>query len=49
MPSHIFIEWSDLFNGKFERTDLLREELNFNGIFNSQEIGSLIKDLEERF
>lgn len=36
-------------NGKFERTDLLREELNFNGIFNSQEIGSLIKDLEERF
>ncbi len=36
-------------NGKFERTDLLREELNFNGIFNSQEIGLLIRDLEERF
>lgn len=36
-------------NGKFERTDLLREELNFNGIFNSQEIGLLIRDLEEIF
>ena len=36
-------------NGKFERTDLLREELNFNGIFNSQEIGLLICDLEECF
>lgn len=36
-------------NGKFERTDLLREELNFNGIFNSQEIRKLIDDLENVF
>ena len=36
-------------NGKFERTDLLREELNFNGIFNSREIGLLIRDIEECF
>lgn len=35
-------------NGKFERTDLLREELNFNSIFNSIEINSLIKDIEKR-
>lgn len=35
-------------NGKFERTDLLREELNFNSIFNSIEINNLIKDIEDR-
>lgn len=35
-------------NGKFERSDLLREELNFNEIFNSIEINNLIKDIEER-
>ena len=35
-------------NGYFDRRDLLREELNFNGIFNSVEIGDLIKDIEER-
>ena len=29
--------------------DLLREELNFNGIFNSREIGLLIRDIEECF
>ena len=36
-------------NGKFERTDLLREELNFNGIFNSTQILQLINDIEECF
>ena len=35
-------------NGKFIRQDLLREELNFNGIFNSVEIGKLINDIENR-
>ena len=35
-------------NGKFERTDLLREELNFNSIFNSVEINNLLTDIEER-
>lgn len=35
-------------NGKFERSDLLREELNFNSIFNSVEINNLINDIEER-
>lgn len=35
-------------NGKFERTDLLREELNFNSIFNSIQINNLIKDIENR-
>jgi len=29
-------------NGRFDRRDLLREELNFSGIFNSQEIRALI-------
>lgn len=35
-------------NGKFVKQDLLREELNFNGIFNSIEIGKLISDIENR-
>lgn len=35
-------------NGYFDKADLLREELNFNGIFNSIEIGKLIKDIEDR-
>lgn len=35
-------------NGYFDKADLLREELNFNGIFNSIEIGKLIKDIENR-
>lgn len=35
-------------NGKFERKDLLREELNFNGIFNNIQINNLISDIEER-
>ncbi|HBN00274.1 MAG TPA: hypothetical protein DD384_03455 [Firmicutes bacterium] len=35
-------------NGKFERKDLLREELNFNGIFNNIQINKLISDIEER-
>jgi type I restriction enzyme R subunit len=35
-------------NGKFERNDLLREELNFNGIFNSLEIQNLLNDIEKR-
>ena len=35
-------------NGKFVKQDLLREELNFNGIFNSIEIGKLINDIENR-
>lgn len=35
-------------NGIFNKQDLLREELNFNGIFNSAEIGKLIKMIEER-
>ena len=36
-------------NGKFERQDLLREELNFNHLFNSIEIGRLLQDIEARF
>lgn len=35
-------------NGKFVKQDLLREELNFNGIFNSIEIGKLINDIENK-
>ena len=35
-------------NGKFERKDLLREELTFNGIFNNIQINKLISDIEER-
>lgn len=35
-------------NGYFDKVDLLREELNFKGIFNSIEIGKLIRDIEER-
>lgn len=35
-------------NGHFNKADLLREELNFNGIFNSTEIGKLINDIENR-
>ncbi len=33
-------------NGRFDRRDLLREELNFNGIFNSQQIRALIDYVE---
>ena len=33
-------------NGAFDRRDLLREELNFHGIFNSQQIRSLIDHIE---
>ena len=33
-------------NGQFNRSDLLFEELNFNGIFNSSEISLLIKEIE---
>ncbi|MBO6262091.1 MAG: DEAD/DEAH box helicase family protein [Bacilli bacterium] len=35
-------------NGKFERADLLREELDFRGIFNNIEISKLISDIEAR-
>lgn len=35
-------------NGSFKREDLLREELNFNQIFNSIEINKIIEDIEER-
>lgn len=35
-------------NGKFEKADLLKEELNFNGIFNNIQIKKLIEDIEER-
>jgi type I restriction enzyme R subunit len=35
-------------NGKFEINDLLREELDFKGIFNSEEINRLIEDIERR-
>ena len=35
-------------NGKLDRRDLLREELNFNNLFNSIEINNLITDIEER-
>lgn len=35
-------------NGHFNKADLLREELNFYGIFNSTEIGKLINDIENR-
>ena len=35
-------------NGYFNRSDLLREELSFNEIFNSFEINVLINDIEER-
>lgn len=35
-------------NGTFRRQDLIREELNFNGIFNSKEINLLIEKIEER-
>ena len=35
-------------NGGFERADLLREELDFRGIFNNIEISKLIEDIEAR-
>ena len=35
-------------NGKFERKDLLREELYFGDLFNSSEINSVITDVEDR-
>lgn len=35
-------------NGKFERKDLLREELNFGSLFNSVEINMLLNDIENR-
>ena len=34
-------------NGEFNRQDLLREELNFNGILNSSEVQMLITELEK--
>ena len=34
-------------NGLFDRNDLLREELNFDPYFNSEEINKLICDIEE--
>ena len=34
-------------NGKFERRDLLKEELHFVGLFDSVQINSLISDIEE--
>ena len=33
-------------NGYFEKSDLLREELDFRGIFNSIEINRLIEEIE---
>lgn len=35
-------------NGKFERQDLLREELSFNQLFNSAEINALLNDIDQR-
>ena len=35
-------------NGKFEKSDLLREELSFGTLFNSAEINDVITDIEER-
>jgi hypothetical protein len=42
-----------IINGNIDKIDkkcynLIREELNFYGIFNSSEIGKLIKDIEDR-
>lgn len=34
-------------NGKFERKDLLKEELHFVGLFDNIQISSLLKDLED--
>ena len=34
-------------NGYFNRHDLLRPELSFNSLFNSEEINNLIKSIEE--
>lgn len=34
-------------NGKFERQDLLKEELHFAGLFDSMQINSLLKEIEE--
>ena len=36
-------------NGEFTRQDLLREELNFGGLFNSIQINTLLNELESRF
>lgn len=35
-------------NGKFEKSDLLREELFFGELFNSAQINSVVKDVEEK-
>lgn len=35
-------------NGRFEKNDLLREELSFGNLFNSSEIKDVINDIEER-
>lgn len=35
-------------NGQFSRQDLLRDELNFGGIFNSIQIQKLLKEIESR-
>lgn len=33
-------------NGRFERSDLLKEEMFFDNIFDSVTINSLLKDIE---
>ena len=35
-------------NGKFEKNDLLREELHFSDLFNSSEINTIINEIKER-
>ena len=35
-------------NGQFTRQDLLREELNFGGLFNNIQINTLLKEIESR-
>ena len=35
-------------NGKFERSDLLRQELLFGDLFDNTQINSIIKDVESR-
>ena len=34
-------------NGRFEKTDLLKEELNFGDLFDNLQITALIEDIEE--
>ena len=35
-------------NGRFEKKDLLREELNFGNLFDSSQINTIITDIEDR-